>query len=75
MGDWFNGGRRLPEAPCKTIMTRGELQRMLKARIEQGDQEAAWQWERWKQVDRLFDAFRDKPLYPQKDNNNRQSDK
>lgn len=47
-------------------MTRGELQRMLKARIEQGDQEAVRQWERWKQVDRLFDAFRDKPLYPQK---------
>ena len=63
MGDWFNGGRRLPETPCKTIITRGELQRMLKARIELGDQEAAQQWERWK------------PLYPQKDNNNRQSDK
>ena len=40
MGDWFKGGRRLAESPCEKIMTRGELQRKLKARIEQGDQNA-----------------------------------
>lgn len=76
MGDWFKGGRRLAESPCEKIMTRGELQRKLKARIEQGDQDAVRQWERWKYADRLFDVFREKPLYPPQNNNdNKQPDK
>ena len=71
MGDWFRGGRRLSESPCKKVVTRAELQRQLKARIEKGDQDAEREWERWKEVDRLFDVFREKPLYPPKNNDSK----
>lgn len=62
-GIWFRGGHRVPP-PEGTVITKSELQRRLRERIERGDTAAEEQWQRWRQVDRLFDAFRTKPLYP-----------
>lgn len=69
MGYWYKDGRKMVPQPDVVIITRGELQRRLKERIDKGDKAAAELWERWKYADRILDVFRDKPLYPPQDKN------
>lgn len=64
MGGWYKGGHKVSEPKAVKVLTRGELQRSLSERIRRGDDKARALWAEWKRVDRLFDVFREKPLYP-----------
>lgn len=61
-GNWYRARHKVPP-PEGEFITRAELQRRLRERIDRGDTAAEELWQRWRYVDRLFDVFRDKPLY------------